>query len=49
MKQKQSDAKEIGELKFRLERENNLSTHLQVENEQLQHKMEQMQQRFLDL
>lgn len=48
LKQKQSDQKEINEMKFKLERENNLNGHLQIENEQLKHKIEQMKQRFLD-
>ena len=40
LKQKQSDQKDINELRFKLEREGNHSTHLTSENEQLKIKIE---------
>ncbi len=39
LKQKQMDAKEISELKFKVERENNLNNNLSVENEQIRLKL----------
>lgn len=47
-RQKQTDQKELYELKFKVEREQNLNSHLQIENETLKIKLEQLQSRFVD-
>lgn len=48
LRQKQTDQKEIQELKYRIERDANINSTILSENEQLRLRVEQMQMRFLE-